>query len=95
MREGLKTRRENETFEFRWQGMKFTATIARFGDNRLAEIFLTNDDLYSDFILKALLADLVALISSFYAIYERVVDIGKFVFPFRFLVLYIRLAKWI
>lgn len=41
-RERLTNRRANETFSFDLLGMKFVATIARFDDGRLAEIFLTN-----------------------------------------------------
>jgi hypothetical protein len=41
-RRRLPNRRASETFSFDWLGMKFTATIARFGDGSLAEIFLTN-----------------------------------------------------
>jgi hypothetical protein len=41
-RRRLPNRRANSTFSFDWLGMKFTATIARFDDRSLAEIFLTN-----------------------------------------------------
>jgi hypothetical protein len=41
-RRRLPNRRASETFSFDWLGMNFTATIARFGDGSLAEIFLTN-----------------------------------------------------
>jgi hypothetical protein len=41
-RRRLPNRRASETLSFDWLGMKFTATIARFGDGSLAEIFLTN-----------------------------------------------------
>jgi hypothetical protein len=38
----LPNRRRSETFSFWWLGMRFTATIARFDDGGLAEIFLSN-----------------------------------------------------
>jgi hypothetical protein len=38
----LANRRPNETFAFDWLGMKFVATIARFDNGNLAEIFLSN-----------------------------------------------------
>ena len=42
MRERLANRRFSELFLFEWNGMPFTATISRFDDDRLAEIFLGN-----------------------------------------------------
>ena len=42
MRERLPNRRASESFAFIWNGMDFTATVLRFSDGRLAEIFLTN-----------------------------------------------------
>lgn len=41
-RRALPNRRASETYSFCWQGMWFTATISRFDDGALAEIFLTN-----------------------------------------------------
>jgi hypothetical protein len=41
-RQRLSNRRASETFSFRWLNMDFVATISRFGDGRLAEIFLSN-----------------------------------------------------
>ena len=41
-RERLQDRRASESFSFRWNGISFAATISRFSDGRLAEIFLTN-----------------------------------------------------
>jgi ribonucleoside-diphosphate reductase alpha chain len=41
-RRRLANRRASETFSFDWLGMEFTATISRFPDGSLAEIFLTN-----------------------------------------------------
>jgi hypothetical protein len=41
-RERLPNRRSGETFSVEVGGLKFTATIGRFADGRLAEIFLTN-----------------------------------------------------
>ena len=42
MRRRLPNRRGNETFSFLWLNMRFTATISRFSDGAVAEIFLTN-----------------------------------------------------
>jgi hypothetical protein len=47
-RERLQDRRASESFSFRWNGMAFAATISRFSDGRLAEIFLTNSKVGSD-----------------------------------------------
>jgi hypothetical protein len=41
-RRRLPNRRSSETFALRWAGMDFTATISRFSDGTLAEIFLSN-----------------------------------------------------
>ena len=41
-RERLQNRRLTETFEVESQGLKFTASIGRFADGRVAEIFLQN-----------------------------------------------------
>jgi hypothetical protein len=41
-REHLPNRRANVTFELRAGGLKYTCTVGRFPDGRLAEIFLTN-----------------------------------------------------
>jgi hypothetical protein len=41
-REKLPNRRASETFEIEASGMKYRATISRFPDGRLAEIFLGN-----------------------------------------------------
>jgi hypothetical protein len=38
----LPNRRACETFSFSWLGMGFVATISRFDDGGLAEIFLSN-----------------------------------------------------
>jgi hypothetical protein len=42
VRARLPNRCNSETFSFRWLGMSFTATVSRFDDGALAEIFLTN-----------------------------------------------------
>ena len=47
MRRRLPNRRGNETFSFLWLNMRFTATISRFSDGAVAEIFLTNGKIYS------------------------------------------------
>jgi hypothetical protein len=44
----LPDRRSAETFELRAGGLRFTCTIGRFADGRLAEIFLTNHRSDSD-----------------------------------------------
>ena len=41
-RRHLPDRRLNETFAFDWLGMNFVATISRFDDNTIGEIFLSN-----------------------------------------------------
>lgn len=38
----LPNRRPNETFAFDWLGMNFVATISRFDDGAVGEIFLSN-----------------------------------------------------
>jgi hypothetical protein len=38
----LPSRRRSETFCIEAQGMSFTATVSRYPDGRIAEIFLTN-----------------------------------------------------
>jgi hypothetical protein len=47
-RRRLSDRRPSETFTVEAQNMKFTATISRFEDGTLAEIFLTNHHAGSD-----------------------------------------------
>jgi hypothetical protein len=47
-RQRLPNRRFSETFAVEAQGMKFTATVSRFDDGRLAEIFLSNHRAGSD-----------------------------------------------
>jgi hypothetical protein len=41
-RERLANRRASETFSFECGGLKFTATVSRFGDGRLGEVFIQN-----------------------------------------------------
>jgi hypothetical protein len=41
-RRRLPNRRHAETFAVECNGLKYTATISRFDDGRLAEIFLSN-----------------------------------------------------
>ena len=41
-RERLKNRRASENFAFTVGGLRFTATISRFPDGRIAELFLNN-----------------------------------------------------
>jgi ribonucleoside-diphosphate reductase alpha chain len=47
-RERLPDRRTSETFAFQCGTMNYVATISRFDDGRLAEIFLTNHKIGSD-----------------------------------------------
>ena len=47
-RERLPNRRESESRSFQWNGMAFVATVSRFSDGRIAEIFLTNGKVGSD-----------------------------------------------
>ena len=44
----LPNRRAAESFAFRCGGMRYVATIARFDDGRLAEVFLTAHKVGSD-----------------------------------------------
>jgi hypothetical protein len=39
-RETLPNRRASELFEFEHAGVSYTATISRFGDGRIAELFI-------------------------------------------------------
>jgi len=39
-RQRLPNRRGSELFQFEHQGIEYTATISRYGDGRLAEIFI-------------------------------------------------------
>jgi hypothetical protein len=41
-RERLPNRRLNESFTFEVNGLRFTATISRFADGRIGELFLNN-----------------------------------------------------
>jgi hypothetical protein len=41
-REALPNRRANESFTFEVDGLRFTATISRFPDGRVGELFLNN-----------------------------------------------------
>lgn len=41
-RRRIPNRRLSETFDLECGGLRYTATISRFSDNRLAEIFLSN-----------------------------------------------------
>ena len=41
-RRRLPNRRASETFDIESQGLRFTATVSRFADGRIAEIFLQN-----------------------------------------------------
>lgn len=41
-RERLRNRRRSENFTFDLDGLKFTATISRYADGRVAELFLNN-----------------------------------------------------
>jgi hypothetical protein len=42
VREKLPNRRRSENFTFELDGLRFTATISRFADGRIAELFLNN-----------------------------------------------------
>jgi hypothetical protein len=41
-RERLPDRRSNESFSFELNGLRFTATVSRFADGRIGELFLNN-----------------------------------------------------
>ena len=47
-RERLANRRASETFSFRCNGMPYSATVSRFSDGRLTEIFISNGKAGSD-----------------------------------------------
>jgi hypothetical protein len=47
-RRRLPNRRGSETFNLQWGGLPYVATISRFSDGTLAEIFLTNHKSGSD-----------------------------------------------
>ena len=47
-RERLANRRASETFSFRCNGIPYSATVSRFSDGRLAEIFISNGKAGSD-----------------------------------------------
>jgi len=48
VRRRLPNRRASETFAVECAGLNYTATISRFADGRLAEVFLTNHRATSD-----------------------------------------------
>jgi hypothetical protein len=41
-RERLPNRRQSQTFDFEFAGLRYTCTVGRFRDGRVAEIFLGN-----------------------------------------------------
>src|SRR5215470_7065305 len=41
-RKRLSDRRANESFTFELHGLRFTATVSRFSDGRIGELFLNN-----------------------------------------------------
>jgi hypothetical protein len=41
-RQRLPNRRLSESFNFELDGLRFTATVSRFSDGRIGELFLTN-----------------------------------------------------
>jgi hypothetical protein len=41
-RERLPDRRASETFSFECNGLRYLASVSRYGDGRLAEIFISN-----------------------------------------------------
>jgi len=47
-RERLPNRRLAESFNFEWNGLAYTATVGRFPDGSLSEIFLSNGKIGSD-----------------------------------------------
>jgi hypothetical protein len=63
VRQRLPNRRFSETFAVEAQGMKFTATISRFDDGQVAEIFLSNHRAGSDADANACDAAVVASIA--------------------------------
>jgi hypothetical protein len=61
----LSNRRTCETYAFLWRGMRITATVARFDDGRLAEIFLSNGKVNSQADTTARDSAVIASISRF------------------------------
>ena len=53
LRERLPNRRASEVFSFRHENRVYTATISRFADGRLAEIFLNSGKAGSDVQINA------------------------------------------
>jgi hypothetical protein len=47
IRERLPNRRASKTFEFEIAGLKYTCTVSRYRDGRIAELFLNNHKLNS------------------------------------------------
>ena len=43
MRQKLANRRPSEQFSFECNGLKYTATVSRYPDGRLSEIFISNN----------------------------------------------------
>jgi ribonucleoside-diphosphate reductase alpha chain len=48
MREKLNNRRANETVTFQTQGHRYVATVSRFPDGRIAELFLNGEKASSE-----------------------------------------------
>jgi hypothetical protein len=67
-RRRLPNRRFSETFAVEVQGMRFTATISRFDDGQLAEVFLSNHRAGSDADANACDAAVVASIALQYGV---------------------------
>jgi hypothetical protein len=64
----LPNRRASEQIAFKCNGFKFVATVSRFRDGRLAEIFLTNGKCGSDSDVSARDAAVVASIAFQYGV---------------------------
>jgi hypothetical protein len=62
-RERLPNRRASQTFELEVAGLRYTATVSRFADGRLAEIFLSNHKTNSGADVHAREAAIVASIA--------------------------------
>jgi hypothetical protein len=62
-RERLSNRRSSLNFSFECAGLKYTATYSRFGDGRVAEIFLNNHKINSGADVSARDAAVIASIA--------------------------------
>ena len=77
IRERLPNRRDSEVFDFEAQGLRFTATICRFADGRVAEVSITNHKAGSMAGINACDAAVVASIALQYGVPLEVIRTGS------------------